>query len=154
MSINLSLDFKLPNVKNNFKGENIPTFTMDKIRAFDAINTRKALPPRKVGWLLKDGHGYISSKQKRWFVLDGGNLVYFEQESSSPPYGSKEKGSINLKGVTLTTSETSSKIPKLKIHLSVGLPGTKDLMLETSDENNFQSWLAGIQTHIDAYAAI
>jgi hypothetical protein len=151
LSLNLSLDFKMPNVKNNFKGDNIPTFTIDKICAFYTKNSRNAFPPRKVGWLFKEGHGFISFRQRRWCVLDGGNLVYFEQESSLPPYGIKEKGTVSLKGVTLTTAETSTKIPKLRIHLSVGLPGTKDLLLETSDEINFQLWLTDIQTHIDAY---
>ena len=147
-AVSLSLDFKLPNIKNNFKGDTIPTFTLKDIRSFQATKdtSSASLPSRKTGWMSKDGHSFIAKKQKRWFVLDSGTLSYFEHEDAK-----EKKGSVSLKGVSLSTYKTNSKVPKLKIHISVGLPGTKDLMLETSDESNFNMWLTDLQSHIDAY---
>lgn len=57
----------------------------------------------KAGWCVKEG-GRIKTKKKRWFVLDGNILHYYEKE------GGKEKGSIEIFKDTVVENDTHYKI--------------------------------------------
>jgi len=51
-----------------------------------AFSTSKDVPVVKEGWLWKKGE-VNRSFQKRWFVLKGNLLFYFENRTSKDPYG-------------------------------------------------------------------
>ena len=51
-----------------------------------------SLPAIKKGWMRKQGRsGVIKNWKKRYFVLTGGVINYYEEESKDHPYGDKLK---------------------------------------------------------------
>lgn len=51
-----------------------------------------SLPAIKKGWMRKQGRsGVIKNWKKRFFVLTGGVINYYEEESKDHPYGDKLK---------------------------------------------------------------
>jgi hypothetical protein len=58
-------------------------------------------PPEMMrGWMKKQGHQFKTIK-RRYFVLENGELKYYEKPLAAPPYGEKLKGSFPLKDGTV-----------------------------------------------------
>jgi hypothetical protein len=57
-------------------------------------------PPVMKGWMKKQGHQFKTIK-RRYFVLEEGDLKYYEKPLENPPYGEKLKGSFPLKDGTV-----------------------------------------------------
>ena len=67
-------------------------------------------PAIKEGFLWKEGHNFRSWK-KRWCVLQGSLLLYFETEQAAAPLGW-----ITLRGARLTEPKSSrGSRPKLRL---------------------------------------
>ena len=87
----------------------------------------------KEGWIMKQG-GKIKSWKKRWFILNGLNLNYYDKK------GGKEAGSINLK----TASEVSlapdcKKQPAFKI-----VTPDRTYYLSTESSQEASDWIKAI----------
>jgi hypothetical protein len=117
----LELTFKTPKIKNNYKGSEVRAFAphgfpptntttaatlkgsgdeKNGSKAAGSVSTRMSVPepPAIVkGWLRKEGQSFKSWK-KRYFVLNLGEIVYYEKPSSNPPFGEKSKGKLALAG--------------------------------------------------------
>jgi hypothetical protein len=102
----------------------------------------------KMGWLKKQSRGgFLKNWKARFFVLDSGNISYFEKKKASniPPYGENEKGIMNLRGAIINDTID----PKI-IHI-VGKAGEeKDLILEAENAKIAYEWRDAILQHIQA----
>eukprot|EP01034_Spumella_vulgaris_P022418 gene22417-28542_t len=54
-----------------------------------------SVPERKKGYILKQGH-YRKNWKNRYFVLDNGELIYYESSTSNFPFGVKQLGDFDL----------------------------------------------------------
>jgi len=82
-----------------------------KIPAEDTVDNL-FFNPELQGWLLKQGGRYKSWK-KRWFVLSGGCLYYFEYPSDKEP-----KGIIPLQNLKIRETTDPKKMNCFEIYLS------------------------------------
>ena len=136
------------------EGGNVAMFGVRPVDSFVAplqVSVDGQPPARKTGWLTKFSTGLITLRAKRWVVLEGGKLTYYEQPSELPPYGVSEKGSVLLNDMVVTTKTENPKMSEN--HILLDAPGVnRDLLLEASDSSTFQSWKREIQQHVTYYA--
>jgi hypothetical protein len=111
-----------------------------------------------MGWLRKQGH-IVSNWKRRYFVLFEGKLTYYEDAAESPPYGSGLKGEFVLANATVRLETTpasdggkgrgsGSKTPLYRLVLT-HTPSKKQLVMESPDEREQNSWAFAISEHIN-----
>jgi hypothetical protein len=100
-------------------------------------------PEIKKGFVAKQGQQY-KTWRSRWFVLEEGFLTYYEKEQPTHPFGSGEKGKINLhhmvckeKGSVVTVTSDGK--------------GDRDLVLDIPMQNKRKEWIHAIRSHAQYY---
>jgi hypothetical protein len=111
---------------------------------------RKIPPPIVKGYIHKSGGKYFTTWHNRFFVLlsseYASTLTYFVGPTDVPPYGTDEKGRLNMKGqkleirgeyllLTATSLAESHKDRVFKMHIK--------------DKGNRQTWIDAFFSHID-----
>lgn len=81
----------------NIKEEEVQTMTTSIPPSSPTVPVMSIPPPAIMkGWMKKEGHQFKTIK-RRYFVLQEGELKYYEKPLGSPPYGEKLKGTFPLK---------------------------------------------------------
>lgn len=106
-----------------------------------------APPPLKRGWLRKKGH-FVGNWKRRYMVLDGGKITYYEKEISTFPFGASEKGVFELRGMKTSVPDEGGKSKgPARLYISSGTKGD-DLLLEVDSSSERDGWLAAVEQHI------
>jgi len=101
---------------------------------YDFHVTIEAEPPEMEGILWK-WTNYWTGWQPRWFVLDGGVLVYYQsQEEVSQGC----KGSLKISACEISVSQTDT------LRLDLNLPGELHYYLRASTSQERQQWLVAL----------
>ena len=83
----------------------------------EPARVRTSQPPRREGWLYKQG-GRVKTWKLRWFVLQDNNLLYFKERTDRAP-----RGSVLLENLQLRTVHDPDKINCFELHMPVDSPG-------------------------------
>lgn len=101
--------------------------------------TSKSAAPDLTGWLHKMGEGNKAFK-RRWFVMTGKSLSYFEDDSPT----AKSKGDVDLHG---STCEIATANPgRFRIEMTVNDKGGRGrtYVLEAEEEATRDKWMAAL----------
>ena len=111
------------------------------------VSRRSIQDVTKEGFLFKQSPSWPYSSQKRWCVLKGRVLTYFEQQNGTTPCGS-----LDLKGaVVLTEKDGIKEKHSAKMPNSFGLTGptgqlkSRVYIFSTMTRDELQSWIDTIQ---------
>lgn len=106
-----------------------------------SLNTLRACPDMKYGFLKKEGH-IFRNWRRRYFVLDMGVLRYYKDEGKGKAvgHGSSLKGEIFLDDCIIQSKGDN------RIYLCTK-DNTKDLLVEAEDNTTRESWLVDLQRH-------
>eukprot|EP01038_Epipyxis_sp_PR26KG_P006789 gene6789-9299_t len=108
----------------------------------EIITTKGKSPPAiKQGLITKQGQ-FFKSWKKRHFVLNEGNLAYYESASEAAPYGIGKKGEVSLDGMEIVQNGAS-------VMLTSKGAKDRDLSLLFSDVQESKEWSEAFQQHID-----
>ena len=138
----LSLSFKFPKIKGDYKGVEVKLLDMSRNNVDNM--SEAVIPKLQKGWLMKQRRGgVVKNWKERFFVLIEGDITYFEDAlDGRPPFGAIEKGGMELTGVDL---EDKSGLQ----FCVVGKEGEKkNLLLEAEDIDTKETWMAAIAEHI------
>jgi hypothetical protein len=113
-------------------------------------NDPSVIPPRKMGWMSKEGH-VVKNWKRRYFVLAHGIVTYYVEPSSAEPYGINEKGRISLHEYVLIQGFTGKE--ERNIMLSHKEVITKDLLLVCETIEDRIAWEKAFSEHIE-YAVL
>lgn len=102
-------------------------------------------PAMKTGLIKKEG-SMVKSMKIRHFVLrsmsqQSSRLTYFEGPKDSEPFGTDEKGSLEVTKATKITNVTSNM-------LTLVFPGGKNLKLEFLKDSDKVAWKKALEEHI------
>jgi hypothetical protein len=130
-----------------------------------ASASEPVMPKLKQGFIGKEGQ-FLKNWNIRYFVLDNGDLSYYEKPHNLPPYGINKKGSgtfyylmelLNEKVARLMKLLILSLVPSLKGKslvedgdLMVKITGgeARDILLKFTDNENKVEWMAALNEHI------
>jgi len=140
---------------------NVPDVSMDKPKVLSekdasssvdkadkpevATSQKKQKPALKKGFIRKEGHSFKSWKN-RWFVLANGKLRYYVEESNVTPFGTNEKGCIDLIGMSCSSEGTTVEIK------NVNDESVRCYVLDIPDRIERLSWVQAINEHIDYFS--
>uniref|UniRef100_A0A0K8THD5 PH domain-containing protein n=1 Tax=Lygus hesperus TaxID=30085 RepID=A0A0K8THD5_LYGHE len=97
--------------------------------------TSASAPVDKEGWLVKRGE-INKAFQKRWFVLKGNLLFYFEKKSDKEP-----TGFIVLEGCTVELAEDEGQFGfKIVFHGQ----GNRTYVLEADSQDSMEQWMKAL----------
>ena len=124
-----------------------------------------AAPPLKRGWLKKLSRGgLVKNWQTRYFVLNNGKLLYYQEQLDRFPYGDILKvsffrmyhvflaiSSLHLQGdlelFDATISKDIKKFSDKQIYI-ISRKGQKDLLVEADSAYEAKDWMDSIAAHI------
>ena len=116
------------------------------VEALAKVAAVPAPPAMKCGWMKKQGH-LIASWKNRYFVLADGNMTYYENASSSAPFGTSQKGQIVLiSGTTVAEAKGNNRL-----YLATPKKGD-DLTMEAPSLTERNAWIAALDEHIRYYS--
>jgi len=140
---------------------NVPDVSMDKPKVLSekdasssvdkadkpevATSQKKQKPALKKGFIRKEGHSFKSWKN-RWFVLANGKLRYYVEESNVAPFGTNEKGCIDLIGMSCSSEGTTVEIK------NVNDESIRCYVLDIPDRIERLSWVQAINEHIEYFS--
>lgn len=100
-----------------------------------AFATSSNCPVDKEGWLVKRGE-INKAFQKRWFVLKGNLLFYFEKKTDKEP-----TGFIVLEGCTVELAEDEGQFGfKIVFHGQ----GNRTYVLEAESQDSMEQWMKAL----------
>lgn len=111
----------------------------------------KKLPPAIVkGYINKSGGKYFTTWHSRFFVLlsseYASTLTYFVAPTEVPPYGTDEKGRLNMRGQKL---EVRGEYLLLSATSEAELHKDRVFKMHIKDKVNRQTWIDAFHEHID-----
>ncbi|BES95183.1 unnamed protein product [Nesidiocoris tenuis] len=99
------------------------------------FSTSPSAPADKEGWLVKRGE-INKAFQKRWFVLKGNLLFYFEKKTDKEP-----TGFIVLEGCTIELAEDEGQFGfKIVFHGQ----GNRTYVLEAESQDSMEQWMKAL----------
>jgi hypothetical protein len=106
------------------------------------------VPDMKRGWLTKQGRNLFKSWKKRYFVLENGLMSYYEGDLEQPPYGSKLKGQMSMRGARLDVYYDTGGIRDEKRLYVAGGGAENDVLLEGTNSFEIRQWSVALEQHI------
>jgi hypothetical protein len=106
------------------------------------------VPDMKRGWLTKQGRNLFKSWKKRYFVLENGLMSYYESDLDLPPYGSKLKGQMSMRGARLDVYYDTGGIRDEKRLYVAGGGAENDVLLEGTNSFEIRQWSVALEQHI------
>eukprot|EP00602_Paraphysomonas_sp_CaronLab_P001801 CAMPEP_0185037950 /NCGR_PEP_ID=MMETSP1103-20130426/33014_1 /TAXON_ID=36769 /ORGANISM="Paraphysomonas bandaiensis, Strain Caron Lab Isolate" /LENGTH=294 /DNA_ID=CAMNT_0027576175 /DNA_START=164 /DNA_END=1045 /DNA_ORIENTATION=+ len=94
----------------------------------------------KADWLMKRGH-MVRNWRKRYFVLDDGEIKYFEKRDDKTGKGINVKGQVHLLGATC---ELKLNVEDSAVIEIIGRQGEKDLLLKFNSRKEAYEWYDAI----------
>ena len=91
------------------------------------------IDPEHTGWLVKRGSGFPYRWQRRFFVLQAGELWYFKDQGQS-----KGQGKVSLDGAKLKVEKTSRSH---QLEFELALASGRSLMLRCEDQTDWDMWM-------------
>jgi len=114
--------------------------TMSPFRGLFGGGARTALPTRaslsnadKEGWLVKQGTSFVKNWKKRWFVLKGDSLYYFDDKRSDTP-----NGSVPLEGCFI---QGTDELTRKKFSFGLFHPERRTFFLVADSKQIMQEWV-------------
>ncbi|KAM4650781.1 sesquipedalian-2 [Discoglossus pictus] len=92
-------------------------------------------PADQTGYLLKRGEWNVAY-QRRWFVLKGNLLFYFEEQESKEPVGV-----VVLEGCTVELCQSSEEFAFM---VRFDSPGSRSYILSAESQEDMESWVKAL----------
>ncbi|KAJ1392417.1 hypothetical protein B484DRAFT_459420 [Ochromonadaceae sp. CCMP2298] len=104
------------------------------------------VPPLKKGWMRKQGRkGMIKNWKRRFFVLNGGRIGYFDNALDDFPFGDGLKGELHLANTEMI--QENKKYNDKQIFV-VSFSGEYNLLMEAETPEDADEWMSAITEHI------